>query len=82
VYNMSTGSNKSLLELAQDIQDIIQHSYNKSIKIIEESECKTIPAPIISSSKLKCEGVQYNEVFQNEISSLVDYCFIKFKKND
>jgi UDP-glucose 4-epimerase len=74
VYNMSTGSNKSLLELAKDIQEIMQHSYNKSIKIIEESEQKTMSSPIISNLKLKNEGYQHKEVFKNEISALINYC--------
>lgn len=80
VYNLSSGFNKSLLEVAHDIEHIMQTHYKLSVLVIEMSEQTRVTSPIILSEKLESEGCKLGIDYLDELRSLIDYCFYNFFK--
>lgn len=77
VYNLCSGENKTLLEIALYIQKIANQKFNREIEIIEEAERAVNNVALISNKKLKKLVSISNEKFEIEMDNIIHYCFTK-----
>lgn len=74
VYNLASGINKSLLDLAHLIKKVAIINFNQGIEIIEESDKKSTKPKIIDTQKLAKIGFTPSNDFESEIMQLLIYC--------
>lgn len=81
VYNLASGTNKSLLDLAHLIKRIAIINFNQGIEIIEESDKKSTKHVKIDIQKLAKIGYTPLNDFEYEITKLLIYCKSNFKNS-
>jgi UDP-glucose 4-epimerase len=74
IYNLGSGVNKTLLEVAILIKEISLSKFNQSIEIVEKIDAGSIKSANISIQKLNIAGFTPTSDMEIEISSLLEYC--------
>jgi UDP-glucose 4-epimerase len=79
IYNLSSGVNRTLLEVANAIKMIAFERYNQTIDVVEKAERAEIKQSLISNKKLEQAGFLPSNDLESELGNLIEYCRQTFK---